>query len=393
MKRLLILGASMLQLPAIKSAKALGYYVGAVDFDAKAPGVEYADEYFNISTIDTNGIIETAKEFKADGIMTLATDMPIYSVATACKELNLSGIAPQTAIKATDKGEMMKAFNRNSVPHPWFYLLTSESELKSIKNEIQYPCIVKPTDNSGSRGVVLANDEIELEDAYKYGKKQSRSGSLIIQEYMQGSEVSVEIIVHNGRTEVVAVTDKITTGPPHFVEMSHSQPSKLPEWDLLKIKEVAIKAVNAIGINEGPAHVEIMLTSNGPRLIELGARLGGDYITTHLVPLSTGINMVEATINHACGNTIDIEQKFSKGSMIKYLKAPQGIIKEIRGVEDALNVPGVVEVTFMKKVGDVIENIHSSNDRVGFVIAQEKNVHLAESACNEAIKFITIVTE
>jgi biotin carboxylase len=393
MKKVLILGASMLQLPAIKIAKTLGYYVGVADLNPKAPGVKYADEFFNVSTIDTNGIINVAKKFQADGIMTLATDMPIRSVAIACQELNLSGISPSAAIRATDKNEMMESFKSYSVPHPWFYKVTLEEKLKTIQYKIKYPCIIKPTDNSGSRGVVLVNNESELLDAYIYSKKESRSGSIIIQEYLQGCEVSVEIMVQNGIPYVIAVTDKITTGAPHFVELGHSQPSRLNEKDILKIKETAIKAVNSIGINSGPAHVEIMLTKSGPKLIELGARLGGDYITSHLVPLSTGVNMVEAVIKGSCGDEYDITQKFSKASMIKYFTATNCTIKGIYGVEDAKRIPGVVEVSFMKKEGDYVGNIYSSNDRIGFVIVQENDVHMAENVCDDAIKCIKIVTE
>lgn len=392
MKRVLILGASMLQIPAIKNAKELGYYVGVVDFNPNAPGIKYADEYLNISTIDTNKIIEAAKEFHVDGILTLATDMPIRSVAIACKELNLPGISPSTAIKATDKSEMMEAFKLYSVPHPWFHTVTSEKELNTLKNNLEYPCIIKPTDNSGSRGVVLVNNESELDDAYRYGIKESRSGRMIIQEYLQGIEVSVEIMVQNGIPKVIAVTDKITTGAPHFVEMGHSQPSSLPDKHIIKINEVAIKAVNSIGINRGPAHVEIMLTASGPKLIELGARLGGDYITSHLVPLSTGVNLVEAVIKDACGESFDITQKFSKASMIKYFTATNGFIREIYGVEDAKKIPGVVEVSFMKNAGDCVGNIHSSNDRIGFIIVQDKDIYLAEKACLEAINCVSIVT-
>lgn len=393
MKRLLILGGSMLQIPAIKSAKSLGYHVGVADFDSNAPGIEYADEYFNISTIDTNKIIKTAKEFHADGIMTIASDMPIRSVAVASQELNLPGISSDTAIKATDKGKMIESFQKNSVPHPWYYIVSSEEQFRAMKNNIKFPCIIKPTDNSGSRGVILVDNETKLDDAYSYVIRESRSGNIIIQEYLQGSEVSVEIMVQSGIPHVLAVTDKITTGAPHFVEMGHSQPSRLSEEHIAEIKDIAIQAVNSVGITSGPAHVEIMLTENGAKLIELGARLGGDYITSHLVPLSTGINMVEATIRHACGEYIDINPKYSKGSMIKYFEAPVGIIKEIHGVEEAKKIPGVIEVSFMKKIGEKIGNIHSSNDRVGFIIAQAEDVYQAEIACYEAINCIQIITE
>ena len=132
MKRLLIIGASHLQLPAIQKAKDMGLYVGVVDFNPEAVGIPVADEYFNISTIDEEGVYQAAKEFKADGIMTLATDMPMRSVAYAAVKLGLVGISYDTAIKATDKGEMIKAFEAANVEHPWYYILSSLDDLETI---------------------------------------------------------------------------------------------------------------------------------------------------------------------------------------------------------------------------------------------------------------------
>lgn len=390
MKRVLILGASMLQVPAIKKAKELGYYVGVIDYNNQAPGIKYADKYFNISTNDIEKVVEIAKEFKAEGILTLATDMPVRSVAAACKELGLLGITPETAIKATDKGEMMRAFKANSVAHPWFYILSSKDELLLLENELIYPCIFKPTDSSGSRGVILVNNKDEIHEAYKYSKKHSTDGKIIIQEYLQGEEVSVEMLIINGESHILAVTDKMTTGAPHFIETGHSQPSKLNENNIKKIKELAIEAVNAIGINIGAAHVEIMLTNKGPIMIEIGARMGGDYITTHLVPLSTGIDMVSAVILQACGESFDIIPSYSRASLIKYFNAPSGNIKEITGIEKAKKISGVVEVSLLKKEGDTIGSLNSSNDRVGFVIIQEKNNKLAQKLCDDALELLNI---
>jgi biotin carboxylase len=148
-----------------------------------------------------------------------------------------------------------------------------------------------------------------------------------------------------------------------------------------------------VGIENGPAHVEIMSTDKGPRMVELGARMGGDCITTHLVPLSTGINMIEATIRIACGEQPDIERKFEKGSAIRYFNPAPGVIKEIVGVEDALKIEGVKEISFVKKEGDSIGAIGSSTDRAGFVIAQGKTAKEAIAICERVCKTVKIKTE
>lgn len=393
MKRVLIIGASILQLPGIKKAKELGYYVGVVDYNPKAIGIPYADEFFEVSTIDIDKVAETAKVFHADGIMTLATDMPMRSVAKAVEVCDRPGISMDTAIKATDKGEMIKSFEANAVEHPWYYIALDKVAFESVKNKITYPCIMKPTDNAGSRGVVLAHSLKELEKEYTYTVGESRKGGVIIEEYMEGPEVSVEVMVVDGEPYVLQVTDKITTGAPHFVEIGHTQPSRLGSENVTKISDLAKRAVKAVGINCGPAHVEIMLTKDGPKMVELGARMGGDCITTHLVPLSTGIDMVRNTLEIACGIETDIEPKFEKGSAIRYFKTEAGIIKSISGVEEAEAILGVKEISFVKNIGDTVGSIDSSVDRIGFVIAQGESADDAEAICEQALKCISICIE
>lgn len=388
MKKLFIIGASVLQLPAIKKAKEMGLYVGVADYNPEAVGIKYADEFFEVSTIDENGIYQAAKAFGADGIMTLATDMPMRSVAFATKKLGLVGISYETAIKATDKGEMIKAFEEAGVEHPWYFILKTPDDLCSVADKITYPCISKPLDNAGSKGVMLINNSEELSAAVKYSSQNGRRGGVIVEEYLKGSEVSVEVMVVDGTPHILQVTDKLTTGAPHFVEMGHSQPSRLGDKNVDAIKDLASRAVRSVGIDKGPAHVEIMLTEKGPRMIELGARMGGDCITTHLVPLSTGIDMIKATINTSLGETVDIKEKFKKGSAIRFFNLPHGTLCGINGNDRAEALDGIREVTFTKNVGDTVGEIGSSGDRAGFVIAQSDDAEAAVEICEKACELI-----
>lgn len=392
MSRLLIIGASVLQLPAIKKAKELGHYVAVADYNPQAMGIPHADEYYNASTIDIATITDVACHFRPDGIMTLATDMPMRSIAASTTALGLPGISMDTAIKATDKGAMIQAFKEYGVESPWYHIVKDKTQLQHIAQELTYPCIIKPTDNAGSRGVMLVESPSQLETAYSYSKNQSREGAVIIEEYLQGQEVSVEVIVVDKKINILAVTDKLTTGAPFFVEMGHSQQSILSKNDLCKIKNLAKRAVKAIGITNGPAHVEIMLTDGGPKMIELGARMGGDCITTHLVPLSTGIDMIKATIDVALGNIPDISPKYDMGSAIRYINAKPGCVQSIEGVEQALAIPGIKEAYMQIQQNDLVSEIHSSIDRVGFVIAQGQTAKEAVDICNQALKKIEIKT-
>ena len=393
MKKVMIIGASILQLPAIRKAKELGYYVGVADYNPNAIGIAEADEYFNVSTIDVDGVVKVAQEFKPDGIMTLATDMPMRAVAKACEACGLPGISFDTAIKATDKGEMIKAFEAAGVEHPWFYIVPAQPDLETVIDKITYPCIMKPTDNAGSRGVVLCHSREELENEYEYSHHESRGGAVIIEEYLQGPEFSIEVMVVDGEPHVLQITDKLTTGAPHFVEMGHSQPTRQSEENSEKIRDLAVRACKAVGIQVGPAHVEMILTKAGPKMVELGARMGGDCITTHLVPLSTGIDMVGCTIKLACGEKIDIEPKWEKGSAIRYFDTHNGVIKSIEGIDEAKKIPGVQEISIVHHVGETIGEIGSSTDRVGFVIAQADTAEDAIKVCEKAIASIDIRIE
>ena len=207
---------------------------------------------------------------------------------------------------------------------------------------------------------------------------------------MEGPEVSVETLSIDGECHVIQITDKITTNAPYFVEMGHSEPSALPDEIKQKIVQTTKSAVKAIGIENGPSHTELKITAEGPKIVELGARLGGDNITTHLVPLSTGVNMVECCIRIAIGDKADIEIKYDKGAAIRYLKADIGEIKEIKGISDAETVKGIQQVSIVKGVGNQSTEIKSSVDRIGFVIAQDITADKAVYDCISAIKKIDI---
>ena len=390
MKRLFIIGASGFQLPAIIEAKKMGLYVGVADYDQKAVGIPYADEYFNVSTIDIEGIYSAVKAFKADGVITLCTDMPMRALANACERLGLIGLDLNAAITATDKFAMIKAFKENNIAHPSYIIFNTGTEIKTIVQKVKYPVITKPTDNSGSRGIMLANDDKELEKAILYSCENGREGNVIIEEYMSGPEVSVELMVIDSVAHVIQVTDKLTTGAPHFVEIGHSQPSCLPGEDIMAIKSLAKRAALAVGIKNGPAHAEIILTKNGAKMVEIGARMGGGCITTHLVPLSTGINMTKAVIQTALGENVDIVEKFQKGAAIRFIIPPIGIVKSITGQEEAKKIPGVKVVEIQCNIGQILGRLENGTCRIGYVIAQGDTPEKAVEICEKALAKICI---
>ena len=386
------MGAAVEQLPGIVKAKEMGFETAVIDYNPKAVGIPLADKYYNVSTIDKDAVLEAARDFGADGFLTLATDLPMRAVSYASEQLGLPGISYETAIKATDKGEMIQALKAHQVESPWYYIIADEEQLRKRMPDITYPCILKPTDNAASRGVVLCNSEEELYTAFLYSRGYARAGAVILEEYMVGPEVSVEVLTWEGIPHVLAVTDKLTTGAPHFVELGHNQPSRLPEEAMKRIKDVAVRAVKALGITCGPAHVEIILTKDGPKIVELGARLGGDCITSHLVQLSTGIDMVKQTMAAQTGQKPAWDPVENNGAAIRFLTSKEtGNLVRVDGFETARKIPGVMEVSMIMEPGDALEGVRSSDDRVAYVVAQGKDAEDAIAIAEKALAQLLVV--
>lgn len=392
-KRVLVLGASILQKPLIDKVIEDGYYLGIVDYNENAVCVEQADEFFCVSTTDEKGVYEVAKKFKADAIVTTATDMPVRSIAYSSEKLGLTSISYESSLKATDKALMIQSFEKDGVPHPWYFVLEKENNYDYNQYSIKFPCVIKPTDSSGSRGVKLVDSVDKLNDAIIYSKGFSRNGSVIVEEYLVGQEISIEVMRIDGVSNILAVTKKETTGSPYFVELGHSQPANIEQKLMDELRCLVSATCESIGVKNGPAHIEVMITKEGPKVIEMGARMGGDFITSNLVPLSTGIDMIELMLEISLNEKVVLPIKKQKGSAIRYFKINPGKIKSITRLDDAKKLPGIVEIEICVKEGDNISEIKNSRDRIGHVIAEGDNEIEAIANAERAIKMIKIEVE
>lgn len=398
MKKIMILGASLLQLPAIVCAKEMGLQVIVVDMDENAIGFKETGIIKEvISTIDTENILVAAKKHHIDGITTICTDLPMRAVARVAKELGLAGISEEAAYKATNKAAMRECLKKNGVPIPQFYKVESKEEYMDAIKGFKNKCVVKAVDNSGSRGIQLIEDVSNskiVSDAYDYCKPFSRCGEILIEEYMEGPEVCVETLNTDGICYPIQITDQLKKAPPYFTDAGYNQPSLLDEKTKDEIRKVAIAANTALENFTGSSCTEIIVTKEGPKVVEVGPRLAGDCMTTHLVPLSTGVDMVKAVINIAMGEKVDLKPKYEKGACIRYYMKPVvGTIKEIRGIREAETVDGVCQVTMLKGVGDTACELRSSGDRIGFVIAQGNTAQEAIKACEEALEKIEVIVK
>ncbi len=398
MKKVMILGASLLQLPAIVRAKEMGLQVIACDMNPEAVGFKEEEVIKEvISTIDTEKLLECAKKHRIDGVLTICTDQPMRSVAKIATELGLPGISEWAAYTATNKAAMRKCLSEHGVPCPKFISVVTREEYLDAMKKFTGKVIVKAVDNAGSRGIKMVDDPTDVgaaNDAFDYCKEWSHSGELVVEEFMDGPEVCVETLNIDGVCYPIQITDQKHKEPPYFTDAGYNQPSLLPSDIQERIRQIAIDANVALQNYNGSSCTEIIVTKEGPKVVEVGPRLAGDYMTTHLVPLSTGVDMVTAVINIALGEPVDHKQKFSKGSCIRYFMKPVvGKIKEIHGVEEIKKIDGVVQVTLIKQVGDEAVPLRGSGDRIGFVIVQKDTAEEAIECCDKAIDMLEVITE
>ena len=393
-KSIFILGGSMLQVPAIIKAKELGFFVYVLDYDPKAIGIRYADVYLEISTIDKQAVYEAALEYNPDFIITSTSDMPVRTVAWVNEKLGKkTDISYENSIAATDKITMRKRMKEHNVPVPLFFEIDSFDEFRSHINDMDEVFVLKPSDNAASRGVVFIDktNKPNYKELYNYCRSFSRSGRVLIEEYMDGPEVSVESFSINGEPHVITITDKIITDLPFFVELGHTEPSRLNEEQKKDICNVTYKAIKAIGIVNGPSHTEIKVTKNGAKLVEIAARLGGDFITSKLVPLSTGVDLIKCSFDSLLGNPIDVVNKHIGGSAIRFIQGDDGTLMNVEGVDEALSMDGVVDVEIYKRTGENVKKPENSGDRIGHIIAIGKDAKEASLIAEKALKTIHVL--
>lgn len=391
MKKLMVLAAGLLQIPVIKKAREMGYYVIAVDDDPNAPGMALADKAIVPGGLmNEEKLVAIAKEEQIDGVIHPCSEVAMNVMGRINDELNLHGVSRETAVRATNKHLMREAFEAYGAPSPKSYCTASVEEGWKLFSSIGGKAILKPSRNSGSRGIAeieLGLTKEEFAALFERSKEESRDASVMVEQFIEGPEFSVEIIVSHRKVYNLQVTDKKTTEAPYFVELGHSQPSQFPKEVVDAIKEAAEKGVKALQLNDCAAHAEVKYQNGKPYIMEIGARLGGDFISTELTHLSTGIDMVAAAINVALGEEPNLTPVTPpQGVAIRYFTPIPGKVTAIIG-EEKLNRPDVYDAEIYVKQGCVIKEVKSSLDRSGHVIvtnpSAEEAIKIAENLIQE----------
>jgi len=364
MKKLAIIGASYLQLPLVQKAKEMGIETHCFAWEDGAVCKEMADFFYPVSILEKEQILEICQQVHIDGITTIASDAAVPTVCYVAGKMGLTGNAVEDALVSTNKYLMRQRFVEFSVSSPGFVIANENYSIADFK----FPVIIKPTDRSGSRGVKRIESPGNLQDAVLRAQDESFTHQAIIEEYISGSEVSVESISWKGKHYILAITDKVTTEDPYFVELEHHQPSQLSVEIQEKIKVETFKALTALNILFGASHAEFKITPDGNvYAIEVGARMGGDFIGSHLVQLSTGYDFVKGVIDISLGNFEEPVTNYQKCSGVYFLCKETKHLLPI--IQKASNFPHIVEA---KITDNELHNIQCSADRSGYLIYQDE---------------------
>ena len=302
---LAIIGASYLQLPLIRKAREMGYTTHVFAWAANDVGEREADVFYPISIIEKEAILSQCRKIGIKGVCSIASDLAAITVNYIADQLNLPGNSMESTLCSTNKHLMRLAFEKHGDPSPWSLEVDEDTDLYSLP--LNYPLIVKPTDRSGSRGITRLDSADGLNEAVGSAISAGFEKKALIEEYIDGEEYSVEGISFLGQHHILAITKKYTTGAPHYIETGHMEPALLTHDQYETIQSTVIHALDSLGIQNSASHSEIKITRNNIiKIIEIGGRMGGDCIGSHLVRYSTGIDYLKAVIQVACGQKPDL---------------------------------------------------------------------------------------
>lgn len=362
-KKIAIIGASEFQCPLILKAKEMGLETHVFAWKCGDVGESAADFFYPISITEIDEIISICRDVGVDGVCTIGTDLGNITVSNVARTLGLTANSVECVQRSTNKHLMREAFNRGGDPSPKSLQVRSieDADLSGLK----FPLIVKPVDRSGSRCVTKVYEERDLGSAIEEAVGVSFEKAAVVEEFLEGTEYSVEFVSWRGHHTFLALTRKFTTGAPHFIETGHLEPALVDSSTLEKVKAVVSHALDSLGVMFGASHSEIKISPEGRiGIVEIGTRMGGDCIGSHLVPLSTGIDFMKAVIQISLGEEPDL-YPISEGqySMIRFIFGQEDldVLKQIeREASDALQLSAVDE----SLSGEIVD----SSSRHGFYI-------------------------
>ncbi len=366
-KSILVFGGSDYQLSIIKKCKNMNLYTVVIDPNPNAVAQSEADAFEVIGGQDFEGTCNVVEKYKIAAVITAATDKPLVMMAQVAKKYNLIFFSEETAKLSTDKFLMKQHFQKHNFP------CAKGKIIIDVPTDMIYPIIIKPVDNSGSRGVVFCKNKEEAKKFIEESKQYTRKNYLVAEEFIDGTEYSIESLCFNGEHKIIQITEKIVTPLPYFIEMGHVQPGKLDSKTYEKLERLLNQVVKAFGFYNCGCHNEVKIKDGEITLVEVSPRIGGDFISSTLVEASTGIDMEKALIQIVLGVKPDFKSENPAASGIFFFKFEKGIFNGIKDFEQIMSIPEVLFYKLTLKEGDLIPDIKTGVDRYGYFILKTDN--------------------
>ena len=388
-------------LQLVRKAQDAGCWVGAI-WDPALESADYLDgvrataDAFALTNFGDEdalrrAITDMVQAHTADLVVHVGREESMVSVAETATLLD-SEVNSVSAVRLlTDKLAMRKHLAAADVSAVAFASAPTRDDVPAALAVVGFPAVVKPTGLSGSRGVFLwcgANDQhawLGLVDAYEY------DGPFIVEEYLRGREYSIETLSVGGEHHVIGITEKNLGPAPLFVELGHVHPAPLAITARAEIEELTVRFLTACGYRTGPAHTEVIVTADGPRIVESQPRLGGDRIP-RLVHLSTGLDL-ERAIFSALDGFAPSTAPHTATAVIRFFAFPPGVVLAVEGVEDVRALPYVDELSLRVHIDDVIAPVRDSRGRHGHVIVSGIDAAEAHARLETALSLLRVVID
>ena len=376
---------------SIRKLKEIGLRVIVADAAANAAGFAVSDASRVLDIRDSTAVAALAREHKVNLILAV-NEAGVLAAAEASSKLGLPNLSPETAMQCLHKGMMRDAWHAAGLPQPSFKRVSSIDAIPDAASSIGYPLILKPAMNWGSRGVSRVAGPDDLPWAIDYAAENVKHGEFIVEQCIQGVEMTIEGLVKGGDPQILAQSDKEPQEHPKYrVAMALNYPAKFAEWQLQRASEVVCRAAQALGIENGAFHCECMVNDTDVFLVEMGGRPGGGHIFGQIVEASSGVCMPQALAQLFLGDDPDIRPKFQRGACYKFFAPPLGVFYSAEGVKEAAALPGILDFGFNMTPGSKVSAIAGDADRPGYAVATGETREDAIANADRAISSIRYV--
>jgi len=393
-KKILILGAGVYQVPLIKAAKELGLYVIIVSIPGNYPGFSYADKIYYINTTDYINVLDVAKKEEIDAVATTGTDVAVLTLGYVCQQMNLPGLSFEAAKKATDKALMKQAFLEGGVNTSPFMVVSTMTEALSCASEIGYPVMLKIVDKSGSRGITKVSSQSQLRDAYDYALKYTDSDHMIVEGYVDGKEIGIDAFVQDGKVKLILPHEKLVyfskrTGIPK----GHICPMEISETVHRNIIDQTNRVIKALSLDNCAVNIDAFIKNDGTiSIIEATGRCGATGIP-EVISAYSGVDYYKAILRNSLGEIVDFPEDGINGAAASYLlhSEREGILESIQYEYDGreyrdvdIHIEGKADIHLDDKPGNHILEFTNGTERIGQAIFHEKSL---EELKNTILKF------